>query len=194
MVSGLALDYAGSMDSLPELHPRQLYVIVAPRAIACPWMTNIIARLALAGPVRVLDGGNCFDALGLARELSGQTPSLEAALGRVTLARAFTCYQMAALLAPQPASLQPVIILDLLTTFYDENVPRNERLWLLDACLEHLETLRQHVPLAVSAHPSPSRPAGADELLSRLTAHADQVWQFAASSQSSTDESQPRLL
>jgi hypothetical protein len=44
----------------------------------------------------------------------------------VRLSRAFTCYQMLALLAETPAGGPPTLVLDLLDTFYDESVPLHE--------------------------------------------------------------------
>jgi hypothetical protein len=113
-----------------------------------------IARLALAGPLHVLDGGNVFDAYRVARLVRLQTDELEAVLGQVIVRRAFTCYQMAALLAdttncrgelrsperrsPDP---HPVVVLELLATFADENVPPRERERLFEQCLADLKRL-----------------------------------------------------
>ena len=45
---------------------------------------------------------------------------------RIFIRRAFTCFQMQALLDNTPSLPQPHIILDLLATFYDEQVPERE--------------------------------------------------------------------
>jgi hypothetical protein len=50
-----------------------------------------------------MDGGNRFDAHQIARYIRRQSSQLDAILGRIAIARAFTCYQMAALLAEQEA-------------------------------------------------------------------------------------------
>ena len=153
--------------------PGQLLLVVAPRA-GGPIMMNLVAHLASRGPLRVLDGGNFFDLRAISRALRRQTEDLTAALERIQLARAFTCYQMATLLKETPVQPVPTLVLDLLSTFYDESVPASESLRLLETCLQHLQRLNQLAPVAVSARPAPtdSRP----ELLQSLRAAAGQVW------------------
>lgn len=116
------------------------------------------AELALQGPLRVLDGGNCINVYPLARELRRRTTNLSAALRNVRLSRAFTCYQMLALLAETPADGTPTLVLDLLATFYDESVPLYESQRLLHLAVLELLRLRAAGPLIVSARP-PGQPA-----------------------------------
>ncbi|HJW90415.1 MAG TPA: hypothetical protein VJ436_07215 [Anaerolineales bacterium] len=153
--------------------PGQLLLVVAPRA-GGPIMMNLVAHLAGRGPLRVLDGGNFFDLRAISRALRRQAVDLTAALERIQLARAFTCHQMVTLLKEAPAQPVPTLVLDLLSTFYDESVPASESLRLLQTCLGHLRRLNQLAPVAVSARPAPtdSRP----ELLHSLQAAAGQVW------------------
>ncbi len=116
----------------------------------------------------------------------GGSIQVEAILQRIIVARAFTCYQMEALLAAAaeaacipgvPAA--PVLAPRLLATFADENVRPGERLRLLQRCLQDLKRLARSAPVLVSATPLP---AGADTtgFLSRLEAAADQIWRFEA--------------
>jgi hypothetical protein len=173
MVSAPRFGYAGSMDASIQLHPGQLYLILAPRSAGRKLANAFIARLALAGEVRVLDGGNLFDFHTIARSVRRETYELEAALERICVARAFTCYQMVALLVQTPTSQAPTLVLDLLSTFYDENVPLLERLRLLEQSLAQLRRLSQPAPVVVSAAGSPADPSG--ELLARLETEADHV-------------------
>jgi hypothetical protein len=131
-------------------------------------MLQAIARLGQAGQMRVLDGGNRFNAYTVARLVQGQ-PEI---LGRITVSRAFTCYQMLSLLGNTAASAYPFIVLDLLNTFYDESVQAGERKRLLRECITHLERLGQRAGGAVSVHPPaiPSQTAtGLLELLRAAT-------------------------
>jgi hypothetical protein len=80
---------------------------------------------------------------------------------------------MVALLVQTPTSQAPTLVLDLLSTFYDENVPLLERLRLLEQSLAQLRRLSQPAPVVVSAAGSPADPSG--ELLARLEAEADHV-------------------
>src|ERR1035437_3198321 len=87
--------------------------------------------------IHVLDGGNRFNGYTLARAAHGR-PEL---LNCITVARAFTCIQVLALLESTPASDGPFIILDLLRTFYDESVQAGERKRLLRGCLTQMQRL-----------------------------------------------------
>jgi hypothetical protein len=171
--------------------PGNLLLVVAPHAGGAI-MWELIARLACRGALRLLDGGNRFDVyrcnLAIAQALDGQTADLPAALERIHLARAFTCYQLVALLKDTATQPIPTLILDLLSTFYDENVSAAESLSLLRACIAHLQRLNQLAPVAVSVRPSPldSRP----ELLEVLLEAADRVWTL----EPSLPEPPPRLF
>ena len=145
--------YMYSIERPPDLFPGHLYLVLAARPVGRTLMNTFAARLALAGLLRVLDGGNAFDALLIARQVRRRTATLETVLGRLQVARAFTCYQMVAMLAQQPASGHPLLVLDLLATFCDESVPVAERARLLDQALVDLRRLSAAAPTAVSAVP-----------------------------------------
>jgi len=166
--------YPGNMNTLPALYPGQLHLLLALRPVRFELVNTLIARLAHSGPVLVLDGGNCFQAHRLARLLRRHTPHLETALGNIHIARAFTCYQVLTLLAETPAVPVPTLVLDLLATFQDENVPLYERRRLLEAVLEHLQRLSSRAPTLVST----ALEVADGELLELLEEAADQVWRF----------------
>lgn len=147
-------------------------MIAAPRAIRRDLATALTVQLALAGSLRVLDGGNSFDGLKLARELRRQTRAYHPALDRVLVARAFTCYQMEALLANTGLEMIPTLVMDLLDTFYDENVALPERQRLLEQVLQQLTRLGGPAPVFVSAEVD-------DEPLFRaLEERVDHQWRF----------------
>lgn len=157
---------------IPQQH--QLYALMAPRAIRQYMLTHLLVELSAAGPVRVLDGGNRFDARGLARELRRRSRNFHTCLQRIQVARAFTAFQMLTLLqecAPQPI---PTLALDLLTSFYDENIHPAERKRLLAQVLERLRGLAGFAPVLVSA----ASPQPDDALLNWLAQNADQVWRY----------------
>ena len=114
--------------------------------------------------VHVLDGGNRFNGYTLARAAYGR----QEILNRITVARAFTCYQMLALLESTPASDGPFVILDLLRTFYDESVQAGERKRLLRACIAQMQRLEQAGGGLVSVHPPALASPAAVELLGML--------------------------
>lgn len=141
-------------------------------------MWDLIARLACRGALRLLDGGNRFDVyrcnLAIGHALGGQTAGLPVALEHIRLARAFTCYQLVALLKGTPTQPVPTLVLDLLSTFYDENVSTVESLRLLRDCIVQLQRLNRLAPVAISVRPGP--PENRPELLATLLEAAGQVW------------------
>jgi hypothetical protein len=153
------------MNTLPMPLPRTLTVFCAPRGGDEPVM-QLLAELALRGPVTVLDGGNRFPAYHLLRLLRLRSPDPAALARRICVRRAFTCYQVLALLESLRALPQPCLLLDPLATFYDEQISIVEVSRLLDGCLRQLERLRQAAPLLVVLPPasSPER----TELVERL--------------------------
>ena len=160
------------MTNLPDIPSLGIVLIEAPRPLRRDLLAALTMQLALSGPVQVLDGGNCFDGLKLARELRRQRRDYQDCLQRVSVARAFTCYQMAALLAVPPPKPDPILILELLTTFGDENVPLTERQHLLQSCLPRLKSLCRQVPVFISADLCQEPFGGV------LETWADQLWQF----------------
>ena len=164
--------YAVGMQNLPATPTVGLILIAAPRAIRRELATALTVQLALIGPFQVLDGGNSFDALKLARELRRHTRTYHPALSRVRVARAFTCYQMAALLANTPPGRTPMLVMDLLATFYDENIALPERQRLLNQALGQLERLGRPAPVFVSAEPED------EPLFGALEGRADHQWRF----------------
>lgn len=148
-----------------------LRAVIAPHAAQLQ-MLELAARLAVLGSIRVLDGGNQFNPLPVARAIRRLTLELEPALAGIRISRAFTCYQVLALLEQEPAQNRPVLVLDLLATFYDESVPLPEASRLLRACLVHLRRLSAGAPVVVSARPPKPVCAERQVLLDELRSSA----------------------
>lgn len=152
-------------------------VLVAPHA-AAQTMINLAAHLALRGPLRVLDGGNRFNAFLAARYLrSTGAPDLELTLEKIQVARAFTCYQMTVMLEQTPPDPLPTLVIDLLDTFYDESAPLPERRRLAYRCAQRLKVLGKHAPVLVSLRPLPPGQADPTGLQSIIQKTADLLWQ-----------------
>ena len=163
-----------SIQQTPSRFP--FLVLIGPHA-ASQAMLTFAARLAVHSPLRVLDGGNRFDARKVARLLRNlNAPDLYAALGRIRISRAFTCYQMLALLEQTPSGLSPTLVIDLLDTFYDESAPLEERHRLIQRCLAHLRSLSRHAPVAVSLRPPPPSQTDPTGLLDIVQQAADSLW------------------
>jgi hypothetical protein len=103
--------------------------------------------------VIVLDGANAFDPYRVSSFARKALMSPERLLKRIRIARAFTCYQMAALiteklvslLRPSPFRQHPrkpcVILLGPVTTFLDEDVPEREVGPLFERSLRRMEMM-----------------------------------------------------
>lgn len=162
------------MDLITLTHTPSLQVLIAPHSFQREASLQFIAELAQSGPVQVLDGGNRFDVLGLNRALRRRDLSLYAALERVQVARAFTCYQMTTVLEGHSQGGIPTLVLNLLTTFQDENASLPERLRLLEICLYSLRRKARQAVVLTVLHPQPAE----EPFLVRVRDAADRVWVF----------------
>jgi hypothetical protein len=152
--------------------PVGLAALYGPDAV--PLALALTAQIALRRPVWVIDGGNRFDALWLAEYAARSGYAPEPVLARINISRAFTCHQMAERIlslpvpGPDPGSdpgseagagagaggaIAPLVILHLLDTFYDENVPITEARRLLNALWPVLRRRSRSVPVALTVHP-----------------------------------------
>ena len=162
------------MNALSLPADARLALVTAPKA-ARTQMLLLASGLALAGPLRVLDGGNSFNAYAVARTLRAHTPRVEPILARIQIQRAFTCYQMLTLLNETMPVEAPTLILDMLSTFQDENVSLFERRRLLGECALQLRFLSGTAPVVVSVRP-PDPQEGSTGLYALLQAACDAHW------------------
>lgn len=159
-----------------------------PGGMHAPLLSNLY-RLAERSPLTVLDGGNRFNAYLVARGARGQAELLE----RITVSRAFTCYQMLSLLESTPVAPQKLIlVLDMLNTFYDESVKVHERRRLLESCIFHLDRLSMPAGGAVTVHPPAVPSPEAIEFVRLLESHAADM--FLPEQHLALPSAQPRLF
>ena len=169
------------MDALIVPTQNRLYVVVG-RHAAAERLLDLTARLALRGPVLILDCGNRANPYPLARELRRLTNDPVRALRNIQTARAFTCYQVITLLegtARRPAPYYPVLIFDLLATFYDESVSYAESRRLLKLTLTLIQDISRGSPLMISAAPPHSDFPQRKHFLEALCERADEIWEEA---------------
>lgn len=170
------------MQIIPLPDPGHILLAVTPSAHG-EAIFDLAARLALAGGLEVLDGGNTFNVYRVAKALRSVDPRAVRALEAVRLSRAFTCYQMAALLeevAAAPRSTLPLLVLDLLATFGDQNAALRDRRRLLSRCLERLEQIAAHRPVGVWARKHTLAPVETLEFMAQLERAAGRIWQLEA--------------
>jgi hypothetical protein len=162
------------MEILPALAQGRLCLALIDAGLGHAWLMEPLAILARKGPVRVIDGGNRFDAYRLARSLRWQGIDPAPVLEGVAISRAFTCHQVASSLAQNIFPPFPLILLDFLATFQDENVPFHERERLFAACLLRLRSIADATPVLVTVRTgqfafSESLSQAADRVLRRET-------------------------
>jgi hypothetical protein len=159
--------------------PNELFVVVGGKS-ATPHMIDLAVRLALSGPLLILDGGNSANPYPMARELRRHTLDPVRFLQQIQIARAFTCHQVVALLeqtieSGQPR--QPVLIFDLLSTFYDESISIVESRRLLECALQAIQVLNRLAPIVVSARQPLNDFPQRKVFFTRLCEIASQVWE-----------------
>lgn len=142
-------------------------LLVGPRSMNAT-MLSAIARLGERGDLWILDGGNRFNAYPVARAAQGRAEILN----RITVSRAFTCYQVLSLLESTLALRIPFVVLDMLNTFYDESVQVGERKRILRTCITHLKRLERFVGGVVTVHPPAVPSPAAQDLWELLQAAA----------------------
>ena len=105
------------MDTLLDLRPSRSSLLILSRHKRTQLLAAI-ANLAQGSPLIVLDCGRQYDPSIVARAARGRAEIID----RIKIQRAFTCYEAVKLLEQIPAGKVPIIVLDFLSTFYDENV------------------------------------------------------------------------
>ena len=179
-----------SIEILPEQFNEGFAAVIAPQA-GRSFMLDLAARLALRGRLRVLDGGNQFNAYPVARAIRRYTADLNNVLQGIRMARGFTCYQMVSLITGSPEDKTPTLVLDLLATFYDENVTLAESKRLLLSCLNHLQKLGKASPVIVGAQLPGSQVQDRLILAELVRKYAGYVWEI--SQQSLNQGNEPTL-
>jgi hypothetical protein len=155
----------------------QVSLLISP-SVTLPYLMEIAAKLAMQSQVLILDGGNCFDGFTLTRTLRSNTTDIQAVLERILLSRIFTCYQMATMLETCPREQKPLMVLDILSTFLDENVKLPIRKQLFRNCLAHLQHISRSAPVFVWARYRSSTVIDDGGMLDTLKDAADAIWHF----------------
>jgi hypothetical protein len=119
-------------------------------------VTRLIASLALRGPLQIVAGSEWIPSYDVARLLRHSLTQIEPVLDRIQLRRAFTCYQLLDLLAGIRPDSAPVLVLDMLHTFLNNDIHLDVRRRVLERCGKHLQRLSLARPVAVLTAQSPA--------------------------------------
>ena len=142
----------------PNVASGRIHLITGPRPTAQARMHTLAVQYALAGPLRLLVGGNHFDVYEIAYALAARSSRYYEILEEhILLARAETCYQMAELLKDTQASPLPTLVMDFLAPFYEEGMAEKEVDALFFASLQELRRLCRQAVLVVGASPHEPR-------------------------------------
>ena len=115
-------------------------------------MLLLAASLALQDGAIILDGGNHFNAYTIVKVIRNITADLSI-LNRLQIARAFNCHQIVTLSQQIPLDGRPCLLIDILELFQDDNVPYNQRIYLVKKLLYQLNLVRRQTPVVVSLTP-----------------------------------------
>ena len=102
-----------------------------------------------ARPLYVLAGSDWLPSYGLTRLIRHRTHEVKQTLNHVHMARAFTCYQLLDLIANIRPDEEPLLILDFLNTFQDDDIPLPVRFRVLRQCCGHLQRLAFRKPVVI---------------------------------------------
>jgi hypothetical protein len=142
-------------------------------------MLQLISSLALRQTVTVLDCGNRSNMYAVARLIRPYTSDPVSVMNNIRLSRAFTCYQVLAMIratAKNPPG-GPLVLLDLLATFLDEDVELKDSQRLLNHSLDILENMSHLAPVVISTRPIPAIAENRSILLKQLKACVDISWE-----------------
>ena len=142
-------------------------------------MLQLISALALRQSLVVLDCGNRSDMYAVAKLIRPYTNDPVSVMNNIRLSRAFTCYQVLAMIqaSSRQSQQQPLIVLDLLTTFLDGDVDLKDSQRLLAHCLILLEKISEAVPVLISTRQIPAIAEHRKPLLDQLKANVDVCWE-----------------
>ena len=142
-------------------------------------MLELIAKLSLMQHVTVLDCGNRSNMYSVAKMIRPYTSDPVRVMCNIRLSRAFTCYQVVAMLQAVTVNppQEPLVVLDLLATFLDEDVELKDAQRLLNHSLSLLTQLSALAPVVISVRPIPLIAHQRAVLLELLKSNVDVCWE-----------------
>jgi len=162
--------------ALPTLvRSGQIYLISGHKAQVVPVVQELVHHFIARGDLRVIVGGNRFSLERLPLVLGENIGNLHKALQRVKISRGETCYQLLNALQKTPGANIPLVVMDMLDSFYEEDLTEGEVSRVLADSLKHLRRLSEHAPLLISASTHPGREQLLDELLN-LAEYSIELW------------------
>ncbi|MGH2583166.1 MAG: hypothetical protein ACRDFQ_09775 [Anaerolineales bacterium] len=158
-------------------HPGLVYLFQGESDVLYVAMQEMIDRLALQAPVQVVAGGNRISFEHLPLIAGEQIGNIYEILDRIWVSRDETCYQMQDVLQALKPSAAPLVITDMLASFYEDDLTDREVTIVLKNCLAHIQRISETAPVLISARADAVRPA----LIEMLERRADMRFYFEPS-------------
>ena len=158
--------------------PAGLLVVIGQHALT-EKMLELVAALALKQRATILDCGNRSNMYAVAKTIRPYTSDPVQVMRNIRLSRAFTCYQVVAILQAVAANppQEPLVVLDLLATFLDEDVELKDAQRLMDHSLSFLTQLSASAPVVISVQPIPLIAHQRATLLELIKNNVDVCWE-----------------
>jgi len=141
----------------PLARPGQIYLITGQSPLIRPLVQELLHRFAILGELRVILGGNRFSLERLPILLGDDIARLPEVLNGVKISRGETCYQLLDALKQTETSPIPLVVMDMLDSFYNEDLTEREVERVLADSLAHVQRLSKKAPLLLSASANPGR-------------------------------------
>jgi len=164
-----------------NIHPSRRLTLIVTAGHERERITELIAALCLHGAFQVIAGSDWLPSYSLTRLLRHKTHEVRQALSHARMARAFTCYQLLDLIAGIaniPPDDEPLLILDFLNTFHNDDIPLPVRFRILRQCCGHLQRLAFRKPIIVFVQELPAEDYAAFQAI--LADIADKVLHIEA--------------
>jgi hypothetical protein len=188
---GNGVSYSMLIEQFQSAPPGKLFCLHGSRAVFRLSLAAASQALAAGIPMTLVDGTNRFDVYYIAdfarrlagRPVRGRRRTPEEFLDNIFISRAFTCFQMEAVITDRllpfvRAKGSPVVIVfGLLDTFYDEQAPLHEVRASIERVIGALQRLKQeHVSVLLAS--LDVRPASKErrDLFPRVAAAMDSVY------------------
>ncbi|HXQ35923.1 MAG TPA: hypothetical protein VN843_18045 [Anaerolineales bacterium] len=110
-------------------------------------ITELIAKEILSSPLFVIAASEWLPAYKLTHAIRKKTLEVRSALDRLYTVRSSTCYRLFDSLANIPSKGEPILVLDFLHTFYDDDIPLRVRFFKLRQCCRQLKRLSFYRPV-----------------------------------------------
>jgi hypothetical protein len=165
------------MITLAQIRYQNQFLLVVAENAATAQMLELAASLGITREIQVVDGGNHFNVYRLAKFIRRRTAQLDKTLQQIKIARCFNCYQTVSQICENILPELPVLILDLLYTFYDEDISLKESQRLLERVLEAIRKISCNQPVIASVRPPWKNPERIC-LLQTLKEAAEVCWEL----------------